>query len=54
MTYKRENTFKNDYTDLEKAMPDSLNNYPGINYNADDCIIYCSLMNKQTLYFIAA
>lgn len=25
-----------------------------MNHNADDCIIYCSLMNKQTWHFIAA
>lgn len=29
-------------------MPDSLNNYSGINYNADGCVMYCSLANKQT------
>lgn len=34
-------------------MPDSVNDYTGINYNANDWIIYHSLANKQTC-FIAA
>lgn len=34
-------------------MPNSLNSYTGINYNADDWIIYLNLTNKQTC-FIAA
>lgn len=53
MAYNRQSIFKNDYTGLERRKPDSLNNYPEMNYNAD-YIIYCSLMNKQAWYFIAA
>lgn len=43
----------NDYIYLWRGKPDILNNYPGIKYNTDDCVIYCSLTNKQTWYFIA-
>lgn len=39
---------QNDYIDLQREMLDTLNNYPGMNYSANDCIIYCSLTNKQT------
>lgn len=35
-------------------MPDNLNNYSGINYNADGCVMYSSLANKKTRCFIAA
>lgn len=44
----------NDHICHQRGKPDNLNNYPGINYNVDDCVIYCSLTNKQTWGFIAA